>query len=323
MTDAGPTSAELFLRRAVAQALQHIPRAHPSGDGVAVARRTGATVMLAVRDDVRPTDQPFVESVLLGLAPVLTAAGLRTLSLYGHTDDVYWTLADHMERWHLTGMVMVSLHDGDPLPSLLATAGFPAVTIGRSQAGALPFVDADNVGGSRAAVRHLLGQGFGRIATITGPLNQQAMVDRLEGYRQGLREAGVPAERDVVVEGDGTPESGRRAMATLLEAHPDVDAVFVGSEIMTEGALQTLDVVGPPRRGGRPVRGGPGGIGLVSYDDGEVCRARDVTAVAQPVSGMGRAAGELLLEVLAGGDPGSRIVATELVVRASSARDPR
>lgn len=314
------TSAEVFLRRAVAQALQRIPRARPSGDGVAAARRTGASVMLAVRDDVRPTDQPFVESVLLGLAPVLTAAGLRTLSLYGHTDDVYWTLADHMERWHLTGMVMVSVHDGDPLPTLLADAGFPAVTIGRLPAGRLPSVDADNRGGSTVAVRHLVDQGFRRIATITGPLNQQAMLDRLAGYRRALADAGRSASDEIVVEGDGTPESGRRAMATLLEGHPDVDAVFLGSEIMTQGALQALDVVGSPAARGAVHGRGPGGLGLVSYDDGEVCRRRGVTAVAQPVPDMGRAAGELLLGVLHGERPDDRVVRTELVVRGSSLR---
>lgn len=57
------------------------------------------------------------------------------------------------------------------------------------------YVDADNRGGAWEAVRHLIPLGRRRIGTITGPLNQASVIDRLADYRDVLVDTPPPAHR--------------------------------------------------------------------------------------------------------------------------------
>ena len=72
------------------------------------------------------------------------------------------------------------------------------------------YVDIDNVHGARTAVEHLVGSGRRRIATITGPGDMLAAVDRRSGWLEGLQAAGLPA--DALAVGDFTELGGAAAM---------------------------------------------------------------------------------------------------------------
>ena len=62
-------------------------------------------------------------------------------------------------------------------------------------------------------------------------------------------------DESLVEEGDYAQDSGERAMTKLLERRPDLDAVFVASDVMALGALNALRRAGPPGPGGRRVGG--------------------------------------------------------------------
>ncbi|MFM9625814.1 LacI family transcriptional regulator, partial [Streptomyces turgidiscabies] len=80
----------------------------------------------------------------------------------------------------------------DPVPAITRRAGLPAVYGGRPSwtadpgAQAVPYVDADNRGGARLAVRYLKDLGRRHIAHIGGPSDQTSAMDRLDGYRDVL-----------------------------------------------------------------------------------------------------------------------------------------
>ena len=65
-----------------------------------------------------------------------------------------------------------------------------------------------------------------------------AAVDREQGWRDALHAAGLSDER--VAHADFSEEGGARAAAELLDRYPDVDAIFVASDLMASGALTTL-----------------------------------------------------------------------------------
>ena len=156
-------------------------------------------------------------------------------------------------------MLLVSLHGDNPLPTRLAGRGIPIVVGGRPLRGsAVHFVDIDNRGGARAAVAHLAGLGRRVIATIAGPTDMGAGVDRLAGYRDGLEEAGTSAGRDLESVADFGHDGGLRAMRELLARRPDIDAVFAASDLMAAGALQAL------REAGRRI---PDDVAVVGFDD--------------------------------------------------------
>ena len=71
---------------------------------------------------------------------------------------------------------------------------------------------------------------------------------RLEGYRDVV---GASFDPSLVEEGDYSQDSGERAMSALLERHPDLDAVFVASDVMALGRAGRAAPGGPPGAGGR------------------------------------------------------------------------
>jgi DNA-binding LacI/PurR family transcriptional regulator len=116
-----------------------------------------------------------------------------------------------------------------------------------------------------------------------------------------------------VSDGDFTQQEGAEATRKLLAARPDIDAIFVASDLMATGAMQVL------RAAGRRI---PEDVALVGFDDSAVAASMDpsLTSVRQPIEEMGREMVRLLVEQLA--DPGSVprtvILATQLVRRRSS-----
>lgn len=137
-------------------------------------------------------------------------------------------------------------------------------------------------------------------------------MDRLEGWRDALRSAGLQPDDRLVEPGDFSEESGQRAMGALLAREPTVDAVFAASDLMAVGAMRTL------KDAGKQV---PDDVAVVGFDDSIIARHAEpqLTTVRQPVEEMGRQMTRLLLAKLAGEAAGvSVILETELVVRASA-----
>ncbi|MGQ4419725.1 substrate-binding domain-containing protein, partial [Streptomyces sp. SAS_269] len=206
---------------------------------------------------------------------------------------------------------------------LIRNAGVPTVFGGRpdwSDGDAAPgpvYVDSDNRGGARAAVRHLAGLGRSRIAHITGALDQTSAVDRLDGYRDVMGDA----DPRLVVESDFTPGGGEHAMRELLDRCPDVDAVFAANDLTALGALRVL------RERGLRV---PEDVAVIGFDDvlpvAEECDP-PLTTVRQDIEEMGRLMARLLLASPAGQggareptDPSAAglVLPTTLIRRASA-----
>jgi DNA-binding LacI/PurR family transcriptional regulator len=141
--------------------------------------------------------------------------------------------------------------------------------------------------------------------------------DRLLGYRDALADAGLPTDPNLEIVGDFTQESGATAMGRLLEARPDIDAVFAASDLMAAGALAVLAA------NGRRV---PADVSVVGFDDSPVATTTmpQLSSVRQPIEAMGHEVARLLVDAVEGSDlvPRRVILATELVRRASSAGRP-
>jgi DNA-binding LacI/PurR family transcriptional regulator len=212
----------------------------------------------------------------------------------------------------------MSLHGEDRLPTLLADRGLPVVICGQLGSSVplvsedMSCVDADNAGGARAAVAHLLARGRRRVVCIAGPQDMGVGVLRLRGFREGLAQAQVRVHESLIAYGDFSEASGAQAMLTLLDRHPDLDAVFCASDLMAVGAMRTL------REHGRRV---PTDVAVVGFEDSVLARQTDptLTTVHQPVEAMGREMARLLVAHIKGEKvPSTPVVLdTHLVVRAS------
>ena len=101
-------------------------------------------------------------------------------------------------------------------------------------------------------------------------------------------------------------------MRQLLDDDPELDAVFVASDLMAHGALRTL------REAGRRV---PDDVAVVGFDDIELARYTEppLTTVRQPIVGLGREMARQLLRLAAGEQIEPAVVLpTELVLRDSA-----
>lgn len=279
-----------------------------------VTRRTDSVALVVPEGETRLFSEPYFSDIIRGVAAAVADTNMQLLLILVRNAEERERLASYLAAQHVDGVLMVSVHGDDPLPDLLERLDMPAVLAGRrSDLESLSYVQADNVGGARSAVRHLLGRGCREIATITGPLDMEVARARLSGYRRALAQAGVAVDEGLVAVGDFTEEGGRAATRELLERRPALDAVFAASDVMAAGAVQVV------RGSGRRV---PQDVAVIGFDDSMVARHTDppLTSVRQPIEEMGRAMTRLLLDEIADSGRAHRqvVLATELVVRESA-----
>ena len=297
--------------RAAVEALHYVPNRLARS---LVTRRTDTIALVLSESGSQLFSDPFFAGIVRGLTARLADTDLNLVLLAARGEREQQKVGRYVRQGHVDGVILMSLHRDDRLPDVLAGAHLPMVLAGRPFDGRpLSYVDADNVGGAADATAHLLSLGRRRIATITGPLDMVAGLDRLAGHRAALAAAGRAADPELVAEGDFTEAGGARAMSRLLTEAPDVDAVFVASDPMAVGALQVL------RAAGRRV---PEDVAVVGFDDAAVAAACDppLTTVAQPLEQMTALMVDLLLSQIEGsaGVAESRVCGTSLVRRASA-----
>ncbi|MEL7976853.1 LacI family DNA-binding transcriptional regulator [Isoptericola sp. F-RaC21] len=258
-----------------------------------VTRRTDSIALVVPEPDARILTDPFLAGVLRGVSEGLTGTELQLVLLLARPGEPPGHIARYLRSGHVDGVIVASHHKEDQLESELTHSHLPAVFVGRPfDTESLHFVDVDNAAGGRTATQRLVDRGCTRVATITGPPDMTAAVDRQDAWRHTLEDAGLPA---VAVEnGDFTVAGGADAMARILARHPDVDGVFAASDLMATGALQVL------RESGRRV---PDDVAVVGFDAlGAERTTPRLTTVLQPVVEMVTAATATLLDVLAGDD---------------------
>jgi DNA-binding LacI/PurR family transcriptional regulator len=307
----GSTSVAASIREAVNRAVEELGYVPNQAARSLVTQRTESIALILPETANRVfSDDLFFPAIIRGVGGELEAADKQLVLMMAGSAKSH----DRVERYavagHVDGVMFASMHGADPLPGTLVRLGIPVVCSGRPIGEAsVPYVDVDHFGGVCSAVRHLVAAGRRRIATIAGPQDMVAGIDRLAGYRATLEESGLASH---VAIGDFTRESGIAAMRALLAGDPALDAVFVASDMMAHGALLAL------KDAGRRV---PTDVAVVGFDDFEISRYSEppLTTVRQPIVEMGRTMARQLLGLI-NGEPHQAdavVLPTELVIRES------
>jgi DNA-binding LacI/PurR family transcriptional regulator len=305
--------ARAAVERAIAE-LGYVPN---RAARALVTQRTDSVALVISESQERLFGEPFFAGIVRSISSALLETEMQLWLAMARSPVERDRVAQHLTSQHVDGVLLLSLHDDDPLPAILEQRGLPTVLGGRLPSMLRPsarpayFVDVDNVGGARQAVEHLLAGGRRRIATIAGPQDMGVGVARLTGYREAVRASGTAEE--LVAYGDFSEESGAAAMRQLLRRSPDLDAVFVASDLMACGALRAL------REAGRRV---PDDVAVVGFEDAAVALRADppLTTIHQPVDEMGRQMVRLLMSRIRGepSEPPYVLLDTHLVRRRSA-----
>ncbi len=275
--------------------------------------RSDSVAFLLTEPQEKFFEDPNFNVLLRGCTEHLARHDIPLLLMLAATDDDRRRLTRYITTGHVDGVLLVSSHSGDPVAAELRDAGIPLVACGKPMGlGAkVSYVAADDRDGARDMVRHLLAAGRRRVGMITGPLDLPGGTDRLAGYREVLDEAGLPQDPALVAEGDYTRSGGEQAARRLLSRAPDMDAVFVASDLMAQGVVNAL------QQSGRSV---PDDIAVGGFDDSPAATSVTpaLTTVRQPFDRISAEMVRMLLAQIAGEDTAGVILPTELVVRDSA-----
>ncbi|KUN88868.1 LacI family transcriptional regulator [Streptomyces bungoensis] len=278
-----------------------------------ITGRSDSVGFLLTEPQERFFEDPNFNVLLRGCTQALAAHDIPLLLMLAGTEDERRRITRYITAGHVDGVLLVSSHSGDPVAEELREAGVPLVACGKpiGLGSKVSYVAADDRDGARDMVRHLVALGRRRIGVVTGPLDTPGGVERLAGYREVLAEAGIAVDDRLVVSGDYSRASGEAGAERLLAQAPDMDAVFVASDLMAQGVLAAL------HRAGRRV---PEDIAVGGFDDSPAATAATpaLTTIRQPWDRISNEMVRVLLAEIGGEDPSAVILPTELVRRDST-----
>lgn len=181
-------------------------------------------------------------------------------------------------------------------------------------------VVADNVGGAYEITKHLIENGFRYIAQITSPQELSITKERNEGYLKALAEYNIPVNENYIKycpHGGMIKEEIENAIQELLALPQPPDALFTASDRITIGSFAFLFKQNIRIPEDMAI------AGFSNFSSPELFNPA-LTTVRQPAFEMGKAAAELLIQLIESKRPVTsfekRILPTELMIRKSSVK---
>lgn len=258
---------------------------------------------------------PFFTAVVSVIQQAFDRAGYAVMLCctdedLSNQDEQIRLLLDRM----VDGLIVARVGDGAFVGEVLRTSRTPIVMLDRLCEG----VDADSVvlDNRQAvidAVAYLVSLGHSRIGYISGSFDISPMHERMTGYREALRAAGLPFDTELVRFADLHEADGYNATMQLLSLHERPTAIFSANNPMVIGAMKAIRDIGLSC---------PDDISVACFDDfpwSDVFSPQ-ITTVAQPVQAIGEQAAKLLLDRLGGNrdaPPRNLVLKGRLMVRNS------
>lgn len=277
---------------AVERAIEELGYVPNRAARILASRRTFSIALVIPENTAKFFADPYFASVIQGVAMHLSSTDY-TLSLLIAAESDAEKTRRYLQAGNVDGAIILSHHSDDRSYVALAKS-IPVVFGGRPMSAEGPnpyYVDVDNVEASREITTRLIAAGRNRIASIAGPANMAAGLDRLEGFRRALANAGLA---EVAVErGDFSPASGADAMRRLLASGVDFDGVFAASAQMASGALGVLHEAGMQV---------PRDVGMVTIDNDYFAQSAQppLTTIEQPTVEVGITMARVLLRLIDG-----------------------
>lgn len=285
---------------------------------LAAALRSGRSQTLGVI--VPRANRSFFSAVVRGIEDYATQKGYAVLITQSHdepekevknlqtlmrsqVDGIIASVADQTETsTHFSDLIQ------QKVPLVLYDRVLPDL--------AVSTVVIDDFQGAYQATRHLIDQGYRRIAHIAGPMGWQIYQERLRGYQTALTEAGLELDPMLVAHGHSKLEEGYQHMARFWALSQRPDALFSASDYVAMGAIQYL------RSQGCRI---PHDLGISGFSNEPFTEFLDpgLTTVEQHPIEMGRTAAEVLLDQINSPDtdsyiPRKTVLKPSLIIRGSS-----
>lgn len=145
--------------------------------------------------------------------------------------------------------------------------------------------------GAYLATNHLIKTGCKIIAHISGPMDSKSSIQKLEGYKKALLEAGLEYDEEYVLVGNNQIDGGQLAFKKMNKKKGKPDGIFVANDLMALGVMEAIKVSGYSV---------PSDIAIVGFDDIDVASLIEpkLTTIIHPVYRMGLTSARLLLDII-------------------------
>ncbi len=300
-------------RRKVLEAAQQLDY-HPNISAQRLV--TGQTRIIAYVERQTPEQafsDAFLPQVLRGVHDAATASNYEVLFVPVPVENGAERCEYLLRGGHVDGIILSGPRSDDLQLRDLIERGAPLVLQGHWPGVATASVDIDNSEAAGTAVQHLIEMNHRHLGMIVhAPLAYTAAAARLEGYRDIVESNGLIVDESCIMEADFTPESGERAMEALSQRNPLPTAIFASSDTVAIGAMRAA------KRMGYRI---PEDMSFVGFDDIPMAVYQDppLTTVRLPAYGLGWAAADLLIRLIAKEEVRERnvLLESELIIRAS------
>ena len=259
---------------------------------------------------------PFYTNFLTGLCDEVAALDLDLVV----TSSAPESEKEQREyrRWvqsrRVDGIVLNRTRVQDWRVDYLLQNEIPFSTLGRSQTSTgYPFVEVDERGSLRELVNHLARKGHQRIAFIGAPAGLLLQSERSAGYRQGLQDAQLAIDPQLMVAGDLTEEGGFHAALALLEQSAAPTAIIGCNDLTALGILRAANKKGLAV-GSQLAIAGYDGIKETEYTN------PPLTTIHQPTYEIARQLAHMLVKTIEGEkfQEAQPVIKPEVIIRAST-----
>jgi len=258
---------------------------------------------------------PYFSEILAGIGNRAARFGydiLVSTHAPGEEELVAYRAAIHGRR--VDGFILVRTRRQDARVECLQEANFPFVAFGRVEGEPdFPFVDEDGSYGMGLVVEHLVSLGHKRIACIAPPPELMFAHYRLQGFKEGVTEAGLSVDDALIYVGDLTQRGGYEQADKLLSLPSPPTAIVCCNDLMAFGAMSAAQdrgmVVGK-------------NVAITGFDNIPMAEHSHppLTTIHQPIYQIGGMVCEMVIKLIRGEPLDERrvLLKPELIVRQSS-----
>ncbi|RMG56499.1 MAG: LacI family transcriptional regulator [Bacteroidetes bacterium] len=286
----------------------------PNMQALSLLNNRTQTVGLIVPDFAHP----FFSVVLNGIEDVTREAGYQLMictsdSQYEKEVQVASLLGDA----RVDGLLVSYARDTQEFSHFqrLQAEGVPVVFFDRlAEDVEASYVITDDFEGARQAVKHLIDTGCRRIVHVKGPEHISTTFNRYLGYREALKQAGIPLDPELLFQAEDDKGQDLLDMDRLRDLLPNIDGLFVFNDLIA------YELIGIIRGVGLRV---PEDISIIGFgnDPFGVYLTPSLSTVHQPAREMGQTAARVLLsEMQAEHVPPTRseLLPTRLLLRGTT-----
>jgi LacI family transcriptional regulator len=225
-------------------------------------------------------------------------------------------LIQSMLNRQVDGLIIASTQQNQNDIENLKNSNFPFVLIDRHYPNIeTNFVIVDNFGGTKDLTQHLIRNGRRKIGFVTIEPNLDAIEQRLLGYKDALKTAGIEVKGEYIKQLNSVEyqKEMKRTIFDLVKPSATVDAIVFSTHYLTASGLRELKLLNCKL---------PEEIAIVSFDELGAFDLVEppITTSKQPVSEIGNLAVEILINEIENKNikiENKRVLQTKLLIRKS------